>query len=553
MARFVFSRAVTDRNDRKLTSAQLFAVGFHSKEADDNITSLIRDYHVGAIVLFKRNVRDAAQLRKLCLDLQQIAKAAGHEQPLFIGIDQENGLVTRISPPIATQLPGPMALGAVATEGENDAYKVAGATGKMLRHFGINMNYAPVGDINSEPLNPVIGTRSPGDNPATVARFANACAKGLREVNVVPCIKHFPGHGDTAVDSHYGLPVIDKSRARMEEVELVPFKEAVREGIEMVMTAHISLPQLTGNDLPATLSPATMDILRKELGFEGVVMTDCLEMDGIRATYGTVEGTVMAFQAGVDNVMICHTYDVQTAAIDRLCAAVESGEISKSRIDLSLDRLAKLKKKFTTWDEALQQQDPAELEALNQDSAKLAEMVYARSATVVRSRTGTLALPRDASTIFLSPGPNVPVGGGGAVDSGDPPTRVPWTSSTFGDALRRYNPSVTDIRYTETGLSEEQWSQISSTEVVVVATRNAKEAAWQDELGREVARRRRARDEAGEARTVHVATCNPYDFLDVQEIETYVAVYEPTLEAFRAAVDVLYGEREAAGRLPVAH
>lgn len=496
-------------------------------------------------MLFKRNVRDAEQLRGLCHGLQVIARDAGHLQPLFVGIDQENGLVTRISPPVASQMPGPMTLGAAGSI--ESAHRVAAATGKMLRHFGININYAPVGDINSEPLNPVIGVRSPGDDADMVSQFALACARGLRECRVAPCIKHFPGHGDTAVDSHYGLPSIDKSRKELDQTELVPFRTAAADGIEMVMTAHISLPQLGGSNLPATLSPEALGILRNEFQYDGVIMTDCLEMDGIRATYGTVEGALMAFQAGADNVMICHTFEVQADAVDRICAAISSGEISQQRVDESLSRLSKLKERFTSWDDALKVESDDALQLLNKESKDLATSVYRDAATLVRARPGLLPLSRTAKTVFISPGPDVPVGGG-AVDSGDAtlPTRVPWVKSSFSDAIRTYNSTVTDFRFTGSGLSTSEWQQVDEAEVVILATRNAKESKYQKDLGEELARRR------GDKALVAIATCAPYDFLDDAAFDTYVAVYEPTVEAFKSGLDIIYGEQTSRGRLPVA-
>jgi beta-N-acetylhexosaminidase len=369
----------------------------------------------------------------------------------------------------------------------------------------------------------------------------------MRETSVVPCVKHFPGHGDTAVDSHYGLPVINKSRSQLDAVELVPFRKAVAEGIEMVMTAHISLPQLAGSDLPATLSPDTVNILRQDLGFDGVIMTDCLEMDGIRATHGTEQGAVMAFQAGVDNVMICHTYEVQAASVDRVCDAVASGKLSSQSIDASLARLAALKDRYTSWDEALARRDTADLETVNAASKELADRVYAESVTVVREEPGLIPLPRAAKTVFLSPGPNVPQGG--AVDSGVAiqPTRVPWTASTFSDAIKKYNAKIESIRFVDAQLDDETWRKLDEADVVIVATRNAKESPYQSELTMEVVRR------LGSAKIAVVATCNPYDFLDVPQVSTYLATYEPTYEAFAAAADVLYGESKPVGVLPVAH
>ena len=256
---------------------------------------------MGAIILFQRNVRSASQLLELTNSLQEFARSSGHEQRLFIAIDQENGLVTRIKPPIAAQLPGSMALG--ATGDAANAFEVASATAETLKGLGINMNYGPVADVNSEPKNPVIGVRSPSDDPEVVGRFVSAQIKAFREGGVVSCAKHFPGHGDTAVDSHYGLPVITKSRDQLEACEFVPFRRAAMEGVDSVMTAHIAMPGLTSADLidghsakslPASLNPEAIKILRDEMKYEGVIVSDCLEMDGVRATYGTEKGAVMA-------------------------------------------------------------------------------------------------------------------------------------------------------------------------------------------------------------------------------------------------------------------
>ena len=282
-------------------------MGFHGHLPSDDIETLIKTYKVGAIVLFQRNVGSSSQLLELTRSLQETAKAAGHERPLFIGIDQENGLVTRIKAPIAVQMPGFMALG--ATGDPLNAFKVASATAEVLKSFGINMNYAPIADINSEPKNPVIGVRSPSDDPETVGRFVSAQMKGLQEGGIVPCVKHFPGHGDTAVDSHYGLPVISKTRAQLEDCELIPFQRAVAEGVEAVMTAHIALPAIASaelsddeKNLPASLNPDVLQILRNKMRFDGMIISDCLEMDGVRGTYGTEKGAVMALK-------VCKSYE----------------------------------------------------------------------------------------------------------------------------------------------------------------------------------------------------------------------------------------------------
>ena len=271
--------------------------------ASEDIKTLIQTYKVGAVILFLRNVNSAAQLLELTNSLQEAAKTSGHKQGLFIGIDQENGLVTRIKPPVAAQLPGSMALGATGNAG--NAYMIASATAETLKSFGINTNYAPIADVNSEPKNPVIGVRSPSDNAETVGRLVSAQMKGLSEGGVIPCVKHFPGHGDTAVDSHYGLPVITKSQAQLDACELVPFRRAVAEGVDSVMTAHIAIPGIgdsavsddhASKKLPASLNPDAIKILREDMKYDGMIVSDCLEMDGVRATFGTEKGAVMALK-----------------------------------------------------------------------------------------------------------------------------------------------------------------------------------------------------------------------------------------------------------------
>ncbi|KAJ5236634.1 hypothetical protein N7489_006725 [Penicillium chrysogenum] len=517
---------------------QLFAVGFHGCTPSPEIKTLIHDYHVGGIVLFSRNFQNAEQLQALTLALQNEAKSAGHERPLLIGIDQENGLVTRISPPIAAQVPGPMALG--ATHDPECAYSAGKATGETLGFFGINMNYAPVCDINSEPLNPVIGVRSPGDDPEFVGRFASATARGLREHNIIPSVKHFPGHGDTAVDSHYGLPVIPKTRDQLERCELIPFRRAVAEGIETVMTAHISLPCI---DLtrPATLSPDVMGILRKDMAYDGMIITDCLEMDGIRSTYGTEEGSVLALRAGSDSIMICHTFDVQVASIKRVCEAIKSGTIDQARLADACRHVSTVKDKFLSWDAALRQSSLADLSSLNNRIAETTMDIYSRSTTLVRDKNSVLPLSKTSIIIFLFPGDKTPVGG--AVDGEGTGRSGLYQSSKYLDVLRQHNNSIAELRYGASGLTSEQWRSLEVADVVIFTSLNAKESPYQESLGLKLAERVRS--------LVHIAACNPYDFLDAPSVKTYITTYEPTIEAFSVAADIMFGALVPTGALPV--
>lgn len=431
-----------------------------------------------------------------------------------------------------------MALG--ATHDPECAYSAGKATGETLKLFGINMNYAPVCDINSEPLNPVVGVRSPGDDPEFVGRFASAAARGLREQNIVPSVKHFPGHGDTAVDSHYGLPVIPKTRDQLERCELIPFRRAVAEGIEAVMTAHISLPCI---DLkrPATLSPDVMGILRKDMAYDGMIITDCLEMDGIRSTYGTEEGSVLALRAGSDSIMICHTFDVQVASIKRVCEAIRSGTIDQSRLDDACRHVAAVKDKFLNWDAALQQFNLADLGPLNDKITETTMDIYSRSTTLVRDKNGILPLSKTSIIFFLFPGDTIPVGG--AVDGEGLGKTGSYQSKKYLDVLRQHNNSIAEIRYGTTGLTSDQWRALEVADVVIFTSLNAKESPYQGALGLELAQRVRS--------LVHIAACNPYDFLDEPSVKTYLATYEPTIEAFSVAADIMFGALIPTGALPV--
>ncbi|KAL4897151.1 glycoside hydrolase superfamily [Aspergillus ambiguus] len=525
--------------DLRKKVGQLFAVGFHGLVPSPEIKTLIHDYGLGAIVLFKRNISDAAQLQSLTLALQEEAKRAGHEHPLFIGIDQENGLVTRVCPPVAAQMPGSMALG--ATYDPELAYKVGAFTGETLNIFGINMNYAPVCDINSEPLNPVIGVRSFGDDPSLVGRFASANARGLREKKVVPSVKHFPGHGDTAVDSHYGLPVISKTRDQLDQCELRPFRRAAIEGVEAVMTAHISLPNIGDGKLPATLSADALNILRKDMQYDGMIITDCLEMDGIRATYGTEQGAALALGAGCDSIMICHTHAVQVGSIHQICQAIESGQIPHSRLDEAYRRVTSLKSRFLSWDTACKTQSLENLRLLNEQGVSLAQEAYLRSVTIVRDKPQILPLPKDSNIVFLFPGEKTPAGG--AVDGEGLGRKGEYNASHYLLVLQAWNKNVTEIRYGTAGLSAEQWSLVEAADAVIFTSINARESQYQKALGLALPHHAR--------KLIAIAACNPYDFLEDPVIETYVATYEPTIEAFTAAAAAIFSPSSVKGALPV--
>ncbi len=323
---------------------QMIMTGFPTAEITPELIHLIEEYKVANIILFSYNLRTIEQVRSHCLELhQRIEDSTGY--PGLIGIDQEGGVVTRLPITQACNVPGAMLIGASANS--DNAYRAGVITGEELKALGINMDLAPVMDINSNPDNPVIGVRSYSGDVNTVEEFAVKMMQGLEAAGVMATAKHFPGHGDTAVDSHLGLPVIDKSLEELMQHELVPFIRGIREGATCIMTSHILFPRLETERIPATMSKEILTgLLRSKLGFEGLIITDCLEMAAIQTFYGTAEGAVAAVKAGAQMLCISHTPHLVMEAIEKIEAAVDHGEISMDIIDAAVANILRLKEKY---------------------------------------------------------------------------------------------------------------------------------------------------------------------------------------------------------------
>ncbi|NJP93281.1 beta-hexosaminidase [Nonomuraea sp. FMUSA5-5] len=295
---------------------------------------VIEKYHLGGVILFPQNVKSVGQVVGLTNGLQRASK----EVPLLVGTDQENGLVSRMSA-LMTDFPGAAEIG--ATKDTALSREVAKATGEELRALGVNLDFAPVADVNVNPRNPVIGRRAFGDDPQKVAKMVAAAVKGFGDAKIAAAAKHFPGHGDTTVDSHTGLPVIRHSRSEWERIDAPPFKAAIGAGVDVVMSAHLVFPKLDPSGDPATLSkPILTGLLRDKLGFKGVVSTDALNMAGVRKKYNDGEIAVRAVLAGADLLLMPNDLP---KAYDAVLAAVKSGRISKARLDQSVTRLLTLK------------------------------------------------------------------------------------------------------------------------------------------------------------------------------------------------------------------
>lgn len=338
------ARALVQSMTLEEKCAQMIFVGFKGHELPEKYAQAIEKLGLGGIILFTRNVQSPQQLKALTSAMQAAAARSRQGLPLAISIDQEGGTVVRMDGPSGyTHFPGNMALG--AADDETLTYRAARVMATEMRSVGINWNYAPVLDVNNNPLNPVIGVRSYGSSPALVAKHGVAAVRGYQAGGVAACGKHFPGHGDTNVDSHLALPVISHDRARLSAVELAPFKAAIEAGLDSIMTAHVFFPSLEpAPNLPATLSQNVMTgLLRKDLGFDGVITTDCLEMKAIADNFTPVEVVQLAVDAGVDALLVSHTWETQMAMYEALVDAVRGGRISEERVAESAHRIVRMK------------------------------------------------------------------------------------------------------------------------------------------------------------------------------------------------------------------
>lgn len=374
---------------------------------NSEVQKIVEDYDFGSVIFFANNIKETEQSFDLTMDLQKAA-TKDNGIPLLITTDQEGGIVYRLGS--GTALPGNMALGAT---GDVNNAKIAGEIiGSELSSLGINTTLAPVVDVNNNANNPVIGLRSYGEDAEMVGKMASAEIEGLAEYNVIGCAKHFPGHGDTATDSHYGLPMVNKSKEELLNNELKPYQVAINQGIEMIMSAHILYPQLDNTTvysektkqqekLPSTLSHKILtNLLKEEMGFKGVVVTDAMNMAGIAATYDEVQAVKLAINAGVDlicmptNITCLEDMSKLDAIIDGVEKAVNDGEIQESRLDDAVTRILTLKenKGILDWKESNYSLEKA-LATVGSDENRAKEReIAAKAVTVVKNENNTLPL-----------------------------------------------------------------------------------------------------------------------------------------------------------------
>jgi beta-N-acetylhexosaminidase len=321
---------------------QLFVVGFEGTENTPALEAWMASYGWGGLIIFGRNVSSPAQLLSLTQGLQSVARERKHP-PLLIAVDQEGGRVARLKAPFTT-FPSAAMVG--QTGSEELPYSIGKALGSELSAVGITMDMAPVLDVLSNPDNTVVGDRAFSTDPQQVARLGTAFMHGLHAAGVIAVGKHFPGHGDTLLDSHVALPVCERSVVQLSTCERFPFTAAIAGGLEAIMTAHVIYPAWDAH-LPATLSSAILTgILRGEMGFQGVIISDDLGMAAVSETMPWEEVPVQALRAGVDLLLICHQRERQEQAYARVLSAVQRGEMAESLVDRAVARVHRLKSRF---------------------------------------------------------------------------------------------------------------------------------------------------------------------------------------------------------------
>ncbi|MGW9303861.1 glycoside hydrolase family 3 protein [Streptomyces cyaneofuscatus] len=524
----VYGHSATDPDQADI-DANLKEIGVRTA------AELVSTYHVGGIIYFAwaHNTRDPHQIAALSNGIQQAALGERSRVPLLISTDQEHGIVCRVGEP-ATLLPGAMALGAGGSR--SDTRRAAWIAGAELAVLGINQNYAPDADVNVNPANPVIGVRSFGSDPQAVAELVAAQVKGYQGAGVAATAKHFPGHGDTSTDSHTGLPVIEHTRQEWEELDAPPFRAAIRARIDSIMTAHIVVPALDPSEDPATLSrPILTGILREELGYDGVVVTDSLGMEGVRTKYGDDRVPVLALLAGVDQLLNPPNLSVAWNAV---LEAVRGGEISEARVDESLLRILRLKNKLGLFRDPFVSGREVDRTVGIRKHLFDADRIAERTTTLLADPGALLPLSRRTHRRLLVVGadPASPSG-----TTGPPTTTLAGAFTELGFAATAL-PTGTAPNQAKIA---EAVAAAQGRDAVVVATYNITASSTQRALVDALV--------ATGVPVVAVAIRNPYDaaHLTGRGVAAILASYSWTDVELRAAARVIAGRARPEGRLPV--
>jgi len=519
--------------------AQMVMVGFRGQSlaTSPELETMVGTHHVGGIVLLATNAHDPQQLSDLTAELQSLATCAGAGIPLFIATNHEGGIVVHITEGV-TEFPGNMA---VAATGQPEyAYVSAALAAQELRAMGINMNLAPVLDVNDNPLNPAIGTRSFGESPALTAEYGRLAVRGSQDNGIIAVVKHFPGHGSVAVDSHEALPVLQASVRELTQRELVPFQAAIEEGVAGIMTAHVTVPALDDSGRPATLSPQVLTrLLRQRMGYDELILTDSLQMDGVSADQGQAQAAIEATQAGADMMLSTRPMKDHIAIIQALVVAVQQGEIPVKRINQSVLRILRVKYAYGLFEPPT----APDLDGVGSpEHQAIADEIALRAVTLLRNEDNSIPLPPPPARLLLVSPSQLP-----PAASGD--------GTAFAELLRERGYEVTELVLDMN--SGKNRNRVYATAVARAPAHDTvifgewalikRYVNWSDMWQEELIK---ALHQAGSALIV-VAWYNPAAILRCPQVPAFLTAYGNTRAQVAAVVAVLTGEQAPGGHLPI--
>ena len=502
---------------------QMIGLAFYGTDYTEELKYQVEEIGAGLIIYFKDNCETPEQIFNLNKIINSKAKIAP-----FIALDQEGGMVARVTTGI-TQSPGAMAIS--ATQNPQNAYDMAYNMGIELRKLGFNLNFAPVGDINNNPKNPVINVRSYSEDPNIVAEYMYQATRGYTDANLMTTIKHFPGHGDTAVDSHVGLPVIDFDKERLDKMELVPFKLAKEKNLPGIMASHVLYTKYD-EVYPTTLSNKVVNgLLREEIGYDGLVVTDSLTMKAVFGRFSIEEIVLNGFNSGCDILLLCgaRKLEMQREFAETALRLAEEGKISIDMINKSVERILRYKEMFkvgqmhNSFEEIKDQlEDPKSMEQ--------AEKVAQDSMTLIKNENHLIPINKTQKTLIVFPLIKVVT----LVENDDS------TLNSLGDFM----PYEVDKHYISLEPTEEEKQALREKEndydVIIYCSYNACFNKEQEELINSL----------NKDKLIVVAIRTPYD-INVLNVPTYLCAYEASVLSFKAIANVLTGKNKATGILPV--
>lgn len=509
---------------------QMIMAGFPSRYYDKAVNELIEEFKIGNVILFANNIASKEKLAALTAELQNNF-IKNTKVPGFIAIDQEGGMVTRIYKDAAF-FPGNMSFAAANVKGST---LIEGKIeGEELRALGINMNLAPVMDVNCNPDNPVIGARSYSDKPEKAAELGTDLIRGLKESGVIAVCKHFPGHGDTNMDSHTSLPAVNHSIDRLQKVELFPFKKAIEKGLDGILSAHVIFSAFEKEKIPATLSYKVLtELLKNKMGFRGLIITDCMEMKAISEHYGSEKAAVMAIKAGADIICISHSREVVISCVQEIKEAVLVGRLVESRINDAVTKILEIKNKYKLFDNAYPDLPKVQNFVGCKENKEFAKEISDKSITLIKD--DNKLLPITGKVVAISTKAAVLTGADYEIK-----TNIPFCERV---KLRFGGEAFVIPLKPDEAMIEKIVLSCKNAEKVIIGTYNAAVYKAQLELINRINQVNK--------NIIIVALRNPYDFTKMNNISTYLNCYEYTDLSAESVIKVISGEIKALGVSPV--